>query len=130
MLKYSSKKIIEVQDWDDLVVNTYGKPYNFQQQDGCQPRGTVEITIPSESHDDEMNDSIPEKVNGKEIGVKFDVWLARDPKQLVQDTDGGAEWKTKLFWKRNFYPDLQTVANDLYIKGLIDKGDYIININW
>ena len=28
--------IIDVDGWDNLVVGTYGKVYNFQQQDGCQ----------------------------------------------------------------------------------------------
>jgi hypothetical protein len=35
-----------------------------------------------------------------------------------------------MFWERNFYPDTYTVANDLYDKGLIEAGDYIINIDW
>ena len=88
MLKYSNKKIIEVEDWDDLVQKTYGKPYKFQQQDGCQSRGTVEITIPLEESYDEMHDSIPEEVNGEEMGVKFSVWLERDPKQSFSCKDG------------------------------------------
>lgn len=31
---YKLEKMIEVSDWDELVQNTYGLPYNFQQQDG------------------------------------------------------------------------------------------------
>ena len=45
-LKITNKKVVTVQDWDDLVTKTYGKPYSFQQQNGCQERGTFEITIP------------------------------------------------------------------------------------
>ena len=33
-----SVKMIEVSDLDDIVVKTYGRPYNFQQQDGCKGR--------------------------------------------------------------------------------------------
>jgi hypothetical protein len=130
MIKYTLKKVIEMQDWDRLVKETYGKPYRFQQQDGCQPRGTVEITIP-EGNDEEYdydNDSVPEVINGDKMGVSFKAWLARDPK----------EWKGKkedrsfldLFWGRNFYPALQVVANDLHRKGLIEAGEYTINIDW
>jgi hypothetical protein len=39
-IKTKSINIIEVQDWDALVEETYGKPYSFQQQDDCKPRGT------------------------------------------------------------------------------------------
>ena len=129
MIKISNKKLIEVRDWNDLVENTYGKPYNFQQQDGCQNRGLVGLTIPSKwTDDEEMNDAVPEVINGSEMGVKFDVWLKRDP----QEWNGNEGDKTSLdlFWYRNFYPDLQTIANDLHSKGLIKAGNYSINIDW
>jgi hypothetical protein len=122
-------KMIDVQDWDNLVEETYKKPYNFQQQEDCQERGIVRITIPSEyTNDEDMHDSIPEVINGNKMGVKFSVWLARDPKEW----NGKKEDKQflNLFWERNFYPDIYTVANDLYNKKLIEAGDYIINIDW
>jgi len=121
-------KMIDVGDWDKLVSKTYGRPYSFQQQDGCQSRGIVRITIPDETYDDEMHDKIPEKFNDEVMGVKFAKWLARDPKQPVGNEKD--DWMINLFWDRNFYPDLQTVANDLLEKGLIEAGDYIINIDW
>ena len=83
-----SIKMIEVQDWDNLVSETYKRPYNFQQQDDCQGRGTFELNIPSEDDNEEyMNDSVPEKVNGEEMGVKFKVWLERDPNLNVFNHD-------------------------------------------
>ncbi len=128
-LKVKNIKMIEVRDWDNLVKETYNRPYNFQQQDGCQDRGTHHITVPSPySNDHEMNDSVPEKTNGEEMGVKFDAWLARDPKAPVGDEK--QDWGIELFWERNFYPDIHTVANDLFKKGLIEAGDYVINIDW
>ena len=60
--------------------------------------------------------------------VKFSVWLARDP--LLNLKDDPEDYCRELFWVRNFYPDFQTVANDLYKKGLIDAGEYLINIDW
>jgi hypothetical protein len=131
-LKYKNTKVIEVGDWDDLVEKTYGRPYSFQQQDGCQSRGTVNITIPDgldeEEEYDYDNDTIPEVVNGDEMGVKFEAWLARDPKQKLKDDNN--DFSLELFWARNFYPNLQIVANDLYKKGLIEADDYVINIDW
>jgi hypothetical protein len=29
-----------------------------------------------------------------------------------------------MFWERNFYPNVQMVANDLHKKGLIEAGEY------
>lgn len=127
MLKIKNQKIIDVQDWDELVIKTYGKPYSFQQQDGCKERGLVYITIPEQGGDYE-NETVPEKVNGSEMGVKFSAWLARDPKEWSAPEKNS--WTLDLFWERNFYPDVQMVANDLHSKGLIEAGEYIINIDW
>lgn len=128
MVKYKTEKVIEVGDWDDLVIETYGKPYNFQQQNGCQSRGTFYLTVSADELVDQGKDTILEEINGDEVGVKFSTWLARDPKQPVgKETE---QWKIDLFWERNFYPDIEIIANDLCKRGLIGAGDYIINIDW
>ena len=129
MIKYSNRKVIEVSDWDKLVRETYGRPYSFQQQYGCQSRGVHHLTV-SDSNDysdDEMPDTVPEIINGEEMGVKFSAWLARDPKQPV---DGRTDYGIEIWWERNFYPDIEMVANDLCKKGLIEAGEYDINIDW
>lgn len=58
MLKYQNKKVIDCSDWDKFVTDTYKKPYHFQQQDGCQSRGIVNITIPYDNkyEEEEMNE--------------------------------------------------------------------------
>jgi len=128
-MKMKNVKLIEVGDWDNLVSSTYNRIYQFQQQCGCQERGIFNLTIPSKyTEDEEMHDSIPEKVNGEEIGVKFKNWLERDPNQPLINQK--YDWDLKLFWERNFYPDIYTVANDLYEKGFIEAGEYIIHIDW
>jgi len=125
MIKVKNVKTIDVNDWDELVSKTYNKIYSFQQQDGCRERATFYISIPDKDNDHNMNDTIPEVINGSIMGVKFKKWLERDVKQPLSNSD-----YLSLFWTRNFYPDIQTVANDLYEKGLIEAGDYIINIDW
>jgi len=134
-LKTKKETVIEVSDWDDLVIKTYSKPYSFQQQDGCKPRGSFRFTVPArETNDEDMPESIKEEVNGPEEGVKFSSWLARDPKQSFPDewNDNKMcdQWSVDLWWERNFYPDFQTLANDLHAKGLIEAGDYTIDIDW
>jgi hypothetical protein len=126
-LKIKTVKMIDVQDWDDLVVKTYGRPYSFQQQDDCKERGVVGLTVPEEANDYE-NDTVPEVVNHEEMGVSFAAWLARDPKQPLPDRSD--EWSVSLWWDRNFYPDVQMIANDLHAKGLLEAGEYSINIDW
>ena len=122
--------MITVQDWDNLVQKTYNKLYKFQQQNGCQERGIFNITIPClYTEDDEMNDEIPFKINGSKMGVKFEVWLNGDPEQHRR-RNNWHDFDISLFWSRNFYPDIYTVANDLFNKGLIEAGDYLINIDW
>lgn len=127
-----TEQVIDVGDWDNLVETTYGRPYSFQQQDGCKERQRVKITIPDEAYDYE-NDTIPEVVNHEDMGVSFKAWLERDPKQLLNglrpDWDTGLS-SLQLWWERNFYPDVQMVANSLYRMELIEAGTYTIDIDW
>lgn len=78
--------------------------------------------------DDEMHDEIPEKINGNVMGVKFEVWLERNP----EEWNGEEEDKNylDLFWERNFYPDFGTLVNDLHKRGLIEEGEYTLGIDW
>lgn len=127
MIKFKNKQVIDVGDWDSLVESTYGKPYSFQQQDGCKERGTHNITIPDGAHDFE-NDSVPDEINGDEMGVSFAAWLARDIKEW-NGYPGDINY-IAMFWERNWYPDVQMIANDLHAKGLIPAGEYVIDIDW
>lgn len=121
--------LIDVDEWDELVKDTYGKPYSFQQQDGCKERQVVNLSVPDTAYDFD-NDSVPEEVNHEEMGVSFKSWLARDPKQKLSNPEDQEEWCVDLWWGRNFYPDVQMVANDLNDKGILPSGEYIINIDW
>lgn len=126
-----TQNVIDVSDWDDLVIKTYGRPYSFQQQDDCKERQRVRLTIPNEPQDYE-NDTVPEVVNHEDMGVSFAAWLARDPAQPLDTKDDfeRGKWCLDLWWDRNFYPDVQMIANDLFEKGLIPEGEYIIDIDW
>lgn len=126
-MKTKNKIKLSVQEWDKLVTDTYKRPYKLQQQDGCKARGKFKITVPATAHG-YQNSSVPEEVNGQQVGVSLKAWLERDPTQW-----GGPENKKiflDLFWARNFYPEVQTLANDMYLKGVIEAGQYTINIDW
>ena len=122
---FKNVNLISVQEWDGLVTKVYGKPYNFQQQDGCKERGIVWEECPSEGYDYEKHE-IPVKVNGDEMGVSFKTWLETPAdKRWFEE-----EWEDVLFWKRNFYPSIDMIINDLHEKGFIPEGDFGIEIDW
>ena len=81
-----TEKIIDVNEWDKVVIETYGRPYSFQQQDNCKDRGMFEFTVPEEANDYD-NTIVPEIVNDPERGVSFAAWLERDPKQLLSSRE-------------------------------------------
>ena len=116
---------IDCNEWDKMVRKTYERPYNFQQQDGCKYAGIFEFKVPMDPEDYD-NNTLPEKINGDEMGVSFASWLSRDPTSSVNGDK--QSWSIKLFWHRNFYPHVSMLVNDLYSKGFLKKGEYIINI--
>lgn len=126
-MKIKNVKMIDVGEFDSLVEKTYERPYSFQQQDGCKDRGTFTFSVPEKAYGFE-NDTVPETVNHEEMGVSFKAWLARDPKQPLKNND--YLHSLGLWWNRNFYPSLQTVVNNLHEKGLLETGEYTINIDW
>ena len=64
------------------------------------------------------------------MGVSFKAWLERDPKQKLNADDCDCPSAITMWWERNFYPDVQMIANDLHSKGLLPAGEYVINIDW
>jgi hypothetical protein len=130
MIKFKNIKMINLRNWDDLVQETYNRPYSFQQQDGCKSRGIEYIIVPESDPYDYENDTVPENVNDEEMGVSFKAWLERDPKQKLSNPKNQEDYCLRLWWNRNFYPDVSMIANDLHAKGLLDEGEYAINIDW
>lgn len=127
--KIRTEQVVDVSEWDKLVKKTYGRPYSFQQQDGCKSRGVFRFKVPDDAGD-YGRDSVPEEVNGDEMGVSFAAWLARNPKRKLSNPEDQESYCLELWWHRNFYPDIQMVANDLHKKGLLKAGKYTINIDW
>lgn len=126
-MKITNVKMIDVSDWDKFVKDTYGRPYKFQQQNGGRDRGVFSLTVPEDANDFE-NETVPEVVNGDKMGVSFKAWLDRDPKKPIPGQK--YDFELAFWWERNFYPDIQMVANNLYKIGKLKKGEYLINIDW
>lgn len=64
------------------------------------------------------------------MGVKFETWLKTSPEDTEKEFNPLYNWKNEMFWKRNFYPSVYVIANDLHAKGLIEAGEYEIRIDW
>lgn len=121
---------ISVQDWDEFVTETYGKPYSFQQQDGCRSRGTYNLDVSDEYDPDWAAgyDTIPDDVDTDEMCVSLKVWLARDPKTPLRNQK--YDFQLSSWWERNFYPNIEVLAQDLCRRGLLKLGKYLIIIDW
>jgi hypothetical protein len=129
MLQYTIEKVIDSQDWDELVTETYGKPYNLQQQDGCMDRCRLRIEVPFRRKPEGFtNTELPFEINGSEMGIDFEVWKATSVEEMNSNFEDS--WGGELFWERNFYPALDCLAHDLHAKGLIEAGKYVIVIDW
>lgn len=130
-LVYTTVNFVDIDNFDGLVEYVYGRPYSFQQQDGCKERGIHRFEVPVQEPYDFEDDEIPEIVNGDVMGVSFRSWLARDPKSPLRHNGTlRDDYGVHLFWERNFYPNLDMIVQDLYEKGLIQAGKYVINIDW
>lgn len=134
-LKTNTLTTIELTEWDGFVEEVYGRPYAFQQQNGCRNRGVFNFTISSKPSDptnyaphDFENDTVPEVVNHRERGVSFKAWLARDPKQPLHNQK--YDYELEMWWYRNFYPSIDMIIDDIKRRNLLDPGNYTIIIDW
>lgn len=127
---FRTVQMINVNDWDVLVQKTYGKPYSFQQQDGCKERGVHYFTVPCSQPEDYENDTITESTDSDEMGVRFKAWLDRDSTQKLTEDDWDSPSALPMWYNRNFYPSIDMIINDLNSKGLLPDGDYCIDIDW
>jgi hypothetical protein len=64
------------------------------------------------------------------MGVSFKAWLDRDPSKKLPNREDEDNWGLDLWWDRNFYPHVSMVINDLHTKGLLEAGEYGIEIDW
>ena len=133
-LKYETKRYVSVSDWDTFIKKVYGRPYSFQQQEGCQSRGVRPLSVPELSElPEDPNDWEQHEVFDPEkpeacMGVPFDTWIARDPKEPYKGME--YDFQLEFWWKRNFYPHTDMLVQDLVKRGLLKPGEYLIRIDW
>lgn len=126
-LKTRKETTIGCFEWDAFIKEIYGKPYCFQQQDDCKDRGNFYFSAPEKRPHDYKRTSCDYE-DESQMGVSFAAWLARDPKEKLPNQE--YDFQLDLFWERQFYPHVSMIINDLYRIGVIEAGDYVIDIDW
>lgn len=121
-IEFESVCILDVNEWDEIVQEYYDKPYDFQQQDGCKERQIVELHVPDISPEDFEDLSFKEYKEGC-TGVSLERWKNTDSSEKFGKIG-------TIVWGRNYYPHVSMVVNDLYSKGVLPEGKYLINIDW
>ena len=128
-MRYETMRYVQVSDLDNFIKETYKRPYSFQQQRGCQARGTQNVKVPIEGLEDcDEGYNVEDVLENPWDGVSLKDWLERDPKEKIKDSDN--DGTLERFWERNFFPDIEILFDDLFKKGLIEEGEYVINIDW
>ena len=121
MIKSKIKHVISSAAWNKQVSKIYGRPYSIEDQ--FEFNRVLEFKVPNRSFDF-ANETVEENEDTKETGVNFKSWITRDPDQKI-GSDPRA-FVTTLWWYRAFYPDIEVLANDLFKKGLLERGEYVI----
>lgn len=125
MLKTKTVQRISTIDWDMIIIETYGKPYQYHHQFGVEEGEAADIIVPfGEWTWDFENAEIPFVVNCEKFGVCFKTWLNTKPEETTKYFRN--DFYNELFWTRHFYPDLSMIVNDLHARGLLEAGEYII----
>lgn len=119
---------MSVGEWDTLVYKTYGIPYSFQQQDRCRHRGVWEFSIPVMEPFDYPRRKLEHL---DDMGVSFKFWLKEGKNKISSYNDvNEIPFIEMLYYYRKFYPNIDMIASDLHKRGILVKGDYVINIDW
>lgn len=119
---------LDVREWDELVQKHYGKPYDFQQQDGCKERQIVELEVPDPNAEDfDFQEELTSTALAGIEGVSFDQWENTDSSETFGEAN---PWYVEILWDRNFYPHVSMIVNDLHSKGILPEGKYMIDIDW
>lgn len=130
--KLNLKKVSLIEDgeWSEFVSGIYKRPYCFQQQEGRRPRGIYEFKVPVDNPFDYRNEKIPETASTNKFGVSFKSWLERDPNSKLKTKKDDNPESLEMWWHRSFCPDCEMIMDDLYKRGLLEEGEYVINIDW
>lgn len=103
--------------WNNFVRKVYGVPYDISVQ---EIEDSFEFTVPIRGAEDYQNESYDDIRKKGENGVKFGVWASTKPVGVEKDS---AEMQN---WEMEFYPCFDMLVNDLFTRGLLPMGNYVM----
>lgn len=160
MLNVKIVKQINESEFSELVRKTYNRPYRLQQTDGCYSRGSFTLTISSNGCEAypttamsnggdgespvsfqewiqrDRNEPIP--ISEKDIEAYEALKNSSISNKSFYDPNNESNKKSRevggllntLWWEREFYPDLNELLDDMLSRGLIEEGEYEMEIDW
>jgi hypothetical protein len=112
-MRIENVKLISETEFSRLVSETYGRPYQLQQQGDMMGQDTmIRVTVPDDGKWGCIGDE-----------ERFQEWKARDVTEPMDYTE-------RLWWLRDFYPPFNEVLDDLHRQGILPQGDYVIHVWW
>ena len=117
-LSHYQATVLHESEFSDLVRQTFERPYSLQQQgDMHSQESFVRFDVPADREEEEHWQA-----------VSMEEWLAATP---PDPEDRSMEAFTdRLRWDREFYPQLDSVANELHARGQLDAGTYVLHVWW
>ncbi len=142
-LKIETWQVIHETEFSKLVEETYGRPYQLQQQEPMMGQNEVRhVVVPSTNTFNGQNDPTFEQWLKRSVnepvpdptGEMWEKFYAENPDQGTYTPRDDARLPGglthELWWTRDFYPPLEEVLNDLHRRGLIAEGEYHIEAWW
>ena len=103
MLKYKTVKLVWESDLQDLILDTYGRRTEWAAEQEMSQNETRNFTVPSNRYVDEDSLTVAQ-------------WLAGET--------------TELYGYTLVEPEMQLILNDLHARGLVEAGEYVVEVWW
>ena len=114
-LSHYQATVLHESEFSNLVRQTFERPYSLQQQgDMHSQESFIRFDVPAELE--------------WEHEPSLETWLATTPPD--PEDHSMAAFTNRLRWDREFYPDLQDIANELHARGQLDAGTYVLHVWW
>lgn len=123
MIPYEGVILVWESDFSKLVSETYGRPYRLQQGSSSPEymMGQEEVRIVDVPTSAQRTDEDDERT--------FEEWRDAD----ATKPEALKDWEWNILWERaehHKWAPLEPLVNDLFARGLLVKGRYVIRAWW
>lgn len=111
-------RLIEEREFSALVTRVYGRPYRLQQNMMLGQDTIYPLTVPEPEPVDESHEP------------SFAEWASQDPDLDADGHPWRHAWEKEIWWEREFYPPFSALVNDLYERGHLPMGTFMLHVWW